>query len=295
MNQSPIKNSSLRDTIRCIEAYDSSLLPIKSIYENTYITKSNIDNFMYENNIVSSDIVLDTIREMNNIKGNILIVDDDKDFSTLSELCSLLESLDAKEIISVANGEQLSKMKLDKIAAFILRREYNDLAEIDRYIKQCDRLLEDIAEEKKIVKDKKQNSSYKFTARFFMNIIRSIFKSIIIPMVVTKKIKLPEPLAKIYKAMMSSAESKASTINNKRTSEGKKPVPTNINSYKKAIKVASTITDVIVPNAIDIYLSFKDYDKLLSNYENSILSVKRDLETKRDRILSDNRSQKAKK
>lgn len=289
MNQSPVKNSSLRDTIRCIESYDPSLLPTKTIYENTYITKSNIDNFMYENNILSSDIVLSTIKEMNNIKGNIFIIDDDKDFSTLSEFCLLLESLDAQHVMDVADGKQLSKMRIDKLAAFILRREYDDIGELTRYIEECDRLLKDIREERKIADDKKRNSSYKFSIRFFFIIIRSIFKSIVAPFVIKKQIVLPAPIAKLYMdaiEFLNNKFSKKSSDKPQTTPSGAPVIPSNpMEPFIKGYKIGRALGTTIIPNTINLYLSFKDYNKLLDHYEAEITKVKVGLQAKRKAIL----------
>ena len=289
MNQSPIKNSSLRDTIRCIEAYDPSLLPIKSIYENTYITKSDIDNFMHENDIHSPFTVLDTIQEMNNIKGNILIIDDDKEFSTLTELCSLLESLDAQHVMDVADGKQLSKMRIDKLAAFILRREYDDIGELTKYIEECDRLLKDIKEERKIADDMKRNSSYKFSARFFFIIIRSIFKSIIMPFIVKKQIVLPTPIAKLYTdaiEFLNSKLSKKSSNKPQTTPSGAPVIPSNhMEPFIKGYKIGRALGTTIIPNTVNLYLSFKDYNKLLDHYEAEITKVKIGLQAKRKAVL----------
>ena len=281
-------NPNLRDVIRCIESGVSSF-PIKQIYDTNYVTENSINCFMEENDIKNIDIVLSTICDTHNIK-EVYIVDDDNEFSTLTELCSLIESLDANEIMSVASGSQLRQMRLDKISAFILRREYDDIGEIDRYIAQCDRLLKDIQDERKIADDKKRNSSYKFSSRFFLIVIRSIFSTFILPMFVKKQIVLPKSIADMYAntmAKLSKSDGGTKTKEPEKTKTGMPVLKPNIpGPYLKGFKYGNALARTIIPNTANLYLSFKDYNKLLDHYEVEIKKIRNGLILKRKGVLA---------
>lgn len=288
MTSSP--NPTLRDIIRCMESEVSSF-PIKQIDELSYATENSINQFMEENDIKSRDIVVSMICETHNIK-DINIVDDDNEFSALTELCSLLEALNANEIMSVAGGSQLRQMRMDKLSAYILRREYDDIGELDRNIAQCERLLKDIEEERKIADDKKRNSSYKFSTRFFLTIIRSVFSTFIAPMFIKKKLVLPKPLMKVYENIINalSKDNGKKEEAPKVTKTGVPVVKPNIAGYyMKGFKYGTALAKTIIPNTINLYLSFTDYNKLLDHYESEIKKIRNYMVLQRKALIAKNK------
>lgn len=280
-------NPTLRDIIRCMESEVSSF-PIKQIDELSYATENSINQFMEENDIKSRDIVVSMICETHNIK-KINIVDDDNEFSALTELCSLLEALNANEIMSVADGSQLRQMRMDKLSAYILRREYDDIGELDRNIAQCERLLKDIEEERKIADDKKRNSSYKFSTRFFLTIVRSVFSTFIAPMFIKKKLVLPKSLMKVYESIINALSKDNGNKEEapKVTKTGVPVVKPNIASYyMKGFKYGTALAKTIIPNTINLYLSFTDYNKLLDHYESEIKKIRNYLMLQRKAVMA---------
>lgn len=256
MNRSP----SLKDIIRSYCNIDS--LNIIGYQNKNYVSESDILSFMKENDIESKDAVISSICEFNHISEiNIIDENSSDDLKTVSDFCSLLEALDVDDVIKVSSGKKELTMYLDQIAAFIFRREYDKVSELDTRIKQCTRILEDIDEERKVANTKK-NSSYKFSARYIINIVVSLFKIFVLPLVVSKSYKLPGSLIKIYNKI-------------------KKPLSGK--NSKKVLNIGLGVADT----AEDIgylYMSFKDYEGLLDVYYSKIDNIRKDLIRKKKKL-----------
>lgn len=255
MSQSP----SLKDIIRSYDHVES--LNIIGYQNESYVSESTIDQFMLENDIQSRDAVISSICEFNHISGiNIIDENSSDDLKMVSNFCSFLEALDVDEVMRLANGKKELSMYIDQIAAFALHREYDKLSELDMRIKQCDRILEDIEIERKNANNMRSNSSYKFSTRYIVNIVTSLFKIFILPFIVTKKYHLPKPLLKIYNRVMKSIESKKVWVG-------------------VGLAISDNIEDITY-----LYMSFKDYEGLLNEYYAKIDNIRRSLIRKKKQL-----------
>lgn len=255
MNQSP----SLKDIIRSYDHVES--LNIIGYQNENYVSESTIDQFMSENDIQSRDAVISSICEFNHI-SNVNIIDENSsdDLKMVSNFCSFLEALDVDEVMRLADGKKELSMYIDQIAAFVFRREYDKLSELDMRIKQCDRILEDIEIEKKNANNMRSNSSYKFSTRYIINIVTSLFKIFILPFIVTKQYHLPKPLLKIYNRVMKSIESKKVWVG-------------------VGLAISDNIEDITY-----LYMSFNDYEGLLNEYYVKIDNIRRNLIRKKKQL-----------
>ena len=255
MNQSP----SLKDIIR---SYDHvELLNIIGYQNENYVSESTIDQFMSENDIQSRDAVISSICEFNHISGiNIIDENSSDDLRMVSNFCSFLEALDVDEVIRISSGKQELISYLDQIAAFAFRREYDKISELDMRIRQCDRLLEDIDRERELARKKKFNSSYKFSSRYIVNIVTSLFKIFILPFLITKEYHLPTSLLKIFKRV-------------------KKITDKHKIGFGIGLGISSNIEDITY-----LYMSFNDYEGLLDIYYSKIDNIRKDLIRKKRRL-----------
>ena len=293
MNNLSPNNSNLRDILR-ISLEDISNMNLIEYNNKHYILKEDLNNYMINTDTKNQNIVLESIYDFYNI-NSVDIIDESNDNksndeSFICEFMILIESLDPDQVMSVAAGKQNTKMFMDQIAATILRRDYDKLSEINRYIRDCDIILEDIKEEKKNI-NSKSNSSYKFTAKFFFIIIKKLFRIFIYPKIISKTMKLPKPIENTMRKidssidrMLKKAGDKAySTIVNKPSSSRS----SNIN-LSKAFAIGDTIGALsdIADDAKYLYLSIKDYEELLNIYETKINQIKSNLESQKKKLES---------
>ena len=293
MNNLSPNNSNLRDILR-ISLEDISNMNLIEYNNKHYILKEDLNNYMINTDTKNQNIVLESIYDFYNI-NSVDIIDESSDNksndeSFIYEFMILIESLDPDQVMSVAAGKQNTKMFMDQIAATILRRDYDKLSEINRYIRDCDIILEDIKEEKKNI-NSKSNSSYKFTAKFFFIIIKKLFRIFIYPKIISKTMKLPKAIENTIKKiddsidrMLKKAGDKAySTIVNKPSSSRSSKV-----NLSKAFAIGDTIGALsdIADDAKYLYLSIKDYEELLNIYETKINQIKSNLESQKKRLES---------
>lgn len=318
MNQTP----SLRDTLRSSEdGIDNINVFIYEKYK--CVSKSDIEAYMESTGVSSKDVVLEDIKYRKNIKSQINIIDTEEYFfesdlelfsfvdQLINEFC-ILEAINPKDFDGMNMRDIKKEMFFDKLAASILRRNYNEVEEIDMYIKKCNRLKQDIAEERNKAIDFKNNSSYKFTSRFSVNFIKRTIKFLIIPYFVKTERKIyisrmPQfiqvaagklgigPLANKYKK--AAPETKKEKEDNKQVKNvsSDKPTVTSNNTLNKLKKltpdkameyatkvvewykyIAGSVNDVKM-----VYLSLADYNAILDGYEKNLDSIIRDLTQKK--------------
>lgn len=251
----------LKDILRS-SIGDPSSIPVIQYEGKYYVQEFSIEQFMMDNRILSEETVIQDICESNNIL-NIDIIDESQnnDFiNSIFELCNLLEAIDAKEVMDVADGGIKNQMLKDQICAFIMMREYDKKSELKAGIEKCDRLIKDIDEELKVADDRAKNSQYKFMARFLFSILKKLFMGFIYPLFVKKTITAPGKL----KDILGLATKKYHEI-----------VPTQLD---KAIYIGGIIFD-ITPDAVNAAKGAVNYKKLLIDYKSSIEGVKAELET----------------
>lgn len=255
----------LKDILRS-SIYDPSSIPVIECNGKNYVQEFSLEQFMMDNNILSEDVVIQDIRESNNIKDIEIVDESDEFINSIFEMCTILEALDAKEIIDVSKGSIDHEMAIDQICAFIMRRKYDNKAELDAAIKKCDRLIEDINEELKVADDKAKNSQYKFMVRFLYNIIKQLFIGFVLPLFVVNKVKIPAKLSKI-------ADNLSKKIS-------KIIIKKDLDRATKIMQIG-TITFDILSDAKDAYKVATNYKKFLRDYKASIEEVKAKLEIQR--------------
>ena len=258
----------LKDILRS-SIYDPSSIPVIECDGKNYVQEFSLEQFMMDNNILSEDVVIQDIRESNNIKDIEIVDESDEFINSIFEMCTILEALDAKEVIDVSKGSIDHEMAVDRICAFIMRRKYDSKAELDAAIKKCDRLIEDINEELKVADDKAKNSQYKFMVRFLYNIIKQLFTGFVLPLFVVKKVKFPGKLDKI-------ANDISKKIN-------KIIIKKDLDRATKIMYVGSLAFDIF-GDAKDAYKVATNYKKFLLDYKTSIEEVKAKLEIQRKNL-----------
>lgn len=251
----------LKDILRS-SIGDPSSIPVIQYEGKYYVQEFSIEQFMMDNRILSEETVIQDICESNNIL-NIDIIDESQNnafINSIFELCNLLEAIDAKEVMDVADGGIESQMVKDQICAFIMRRRYDKKSELKAGIEKCDRLIKDIDEELKVADNRAKNSQYKFMARFLFNILKRLFMGFIYPLFIKKTITAPGKFGKIVKLF---------------TKKYKEYMP---DKFDKVMYIGGIAFD-IAPDVSNSIKGARDYKKLLTDYKSSILEVKTDLET----------------
>lgn len=265
MNHSP---NILGDIIR-INNSDLSSFNIVTINGRNYITESSLYNFAEENRIEDVSMLLKSIAEFNNIKdlNTMTNTSNNHELNQICEIISLFESIDPREVVKVANGKNLFKMYINQLVAFVTNREYNKANDIKKYIKHCDKVLADIEEEKKKCREKEaKNSSYKFSMMYIFNIAFTLFEIFIAPKIISNmNIQWPSAIKKLF-------------IKNSTKVVAGKTVSVFGKHIKKSSIIKGMTVAVTVPDDLSgLYLSFTDYEKLLTEYEIQIKKCRNDL------------------
>lgn len=223
------QNNNIKDTLLSGE-YISSL-PISEFNGTPYVTMESIQEFMQDKGIDNVEIVVEDLIQYNN----------------LSDL--IIESLDMDAVEHAASGYQQMDRAKNKISALILNRNFDDVGELDRYIAECNRALDSIKEEKKKVSDRKNNDSYKFTAKYFISLL-NLMKALII-----------------------------SCINFNRTLSPVVKARSAYNAIQYALKLPSYISRLT--------MTFNQYDRLLDSYEVTITRIRDSLVEQRKKAAED--------
>jgi len=286
MNHSP---NSLKDTIRIMNC-DLDAIGIIEFNDKYYVNESNIRSCMKEWGVESIDIVISNINEFYNIKDVNVIseANDDLDLQFINEVMSLLE-IDAKEVIKTADGMNALTMYIDQAAALILKHKYDKPTELKKYIARCDRVLDDIAEEKKVAKKKGENDSYKFTAYYIYNLAKNIFSLFLAPLVMTKAtIKWPAAVLKLFDGV-------GGKLFKGITSSGGVSPTVWKNIAKTGFKTGEIFIGGMPSDLKNLWLSVNDYEQLLNHYEYKIKTVKAGLQYQLKQIeLKDQEMEKKK-
>lgn len=264
-NNSP---NSLGDYIR-IENADLAAIGIAELEGSHYATESSIVSFMEGNNITDRGMLMEALTKFNNTK-EITILDESTSEASLIDLrefMMILESLNPFEVVKVAKGRTLLRSLGKQIGSFVSGKEYDQQADLEGMIEDCNRMLEDIAKEKRRASSGKDTDQLKFSGMYIFNIAKSLFVILCVPLMLSeKKIKLPIALTKVF------------------VKDGKKAAATEVVKHSGKIrKVAGAaftgfdIATSLPPDVKGLYLSFKDYNELLTLYETQIRSIRNDL------------------
>ena len=234
-----------------------------------YITESSFINFLDENNITDSKMAFDSIKESNNIKDLNILNDsvclNNEDLRAVYEVLLLLEDINPREVVKIAKGRGLLSKYISQFTAFVTNKQYSEASELKKYIDRCDKVLKDIEDEKKKCKEKSKNDSYKFSIMFLFNIAVTLFMTFVAPMIISKvNVQWPKAIEKMFfKTSAKMAVKKTINVFGK---------PISKSAILKTLSAAIELPD----DLRGLYLSFMDYDKLLTEYETQIKKCRRD-------------------
>lgn len=267
MNQSP---NSFGDIIR-IENSNLGEIGVAEINGDHYVTESSIESFMEENNIASKSQLIESLIDFNNIQG-ISILDESTSDETLSmvrDVMMLCEDIHPFSINNTSNGNLILKSSMSQMIGIISRGKYNSAADLDRYIRKCDSMLEDIREEKKNVREKKSKvGQFKFSCMFLFNICKTVFFTFVIPLAVTSNVQWPDAIKKMFIKNGAKAATGFTAKHIGKVSMG---------TIAKASLIGIDAAIYLPPDLKGLYLSIADYEKLLNQYELDIQKTKRTL------------------
>lgn len=276
MNQSP---KSLRNLIK-IGNSDLGEIGVVEVDGNHYVTESSIVNFMNENEIDSQEQLIESLIDFNHI-DNLSVLDENTTDETLElarDVMMLYEDLNPFSISSAARGRSLLRVCMTQMSDIICKGGYAQISDIDRHINKCDRMLEDIQEEKAKVKEKGHSveGQAKFSCMFLFNLSKTVFLSFVVPLAALKKITLPAAITKLF------------ARNGGKAASGflSKKVIGDI-SMKTMAAAASMGFDAVIsvpPDIKGLYLSIAEYEKLLNDYEREIRRTKSSLVRQKDAL-----------
>ena len=276
MNQSP---KSLRNLIR-IENSDLGEIGVAEVDGNHYVTESSIVNFMNENDIDSKEQLIESLIDFNHI--NSLSIRDENTIDETLELTRdvmmIYEDINPFSVADAARGRSLLRVCITQMVDIICKGGYTQISDIDKYIRKCDRMLEDIQDEKAKIKEKGHSleGQAKFSCMFLFNLSKTIFLSFVVPLAVMKNVTLPTAITKLFAKNGNKAA--AGFISKKALG----------NVSKKTIATAAAIgfdaAVSIPPDIKGLYLSIADYEKLLNDYEREIRRTRSSLIRQRDTL-----------
>ena len=276
MNQSP---KSLRNLIR-IENSDLGEIGVAEVDGNHYVTESSIVNFMNENDIDSKEQLIESLIDFNHI-NSLSILDENTIDETLEltrDVMMIYEDINPFSVADAARGRSLLRVCITQMVDIICKGGYTQISDIDKYIRKCDRMLEDIQDEKAKIKEKGHSleGQAKFSCMFLFNLIKTIFFSFVVPLAVMKNVTLPTAITKLFAKNGNKAA--AGFISKKALG----------NVSKKTIATAAAIgfdaAVSIPPDIKGLYLSIADYEKLLNDYEREIRRTRSSLIRQRDTL-----------
>lgn len=274
MNQSP---NSLGDIIR-IENSDLNDIGVVEIDGNHYVTESSIRAFMQNNGIESKSQLMESLIDFNHI-SDITILDETTTDDTLvfaRDVMMLCEDINPFGVSNAASGTMVLKTCMSQMLSIITRGGYNSEADVIRYIKKCDVMLEDIQEEKKNARERNtKTGQVKFSFMFLFNITKTIFFTFVFPLAIAKKIQWPNAIKKLFISNGAKATTGFMTKN------------VGQYSVKTIAKAGAIGIDAVVslpPDLKGLYLSIADYEKLLDQYEHDIRNTRSALITQQRQI-----------
>ena len=276
MNQSP---KSLRNLIR-IENSDLGEIGVAEVDGNHYVTESSIVNFMNENDIDSKEQLIESLIDFNHI-NSLSILDENTIDETLEltrDVMMIYEDINPFSVADAARGRSLLRVCITQMVDIICKGGYTQISDIDKYIRKCDRMLEDIQDEKAKIKEKGHSleGQAKFSCMFLFNLSKTIFFSFVVPLAVMKNVTLPTAITKLFAKNENKAV--AGFISKKALG----------NVSKKTIATAAAIgfdaAVSIPPDIKGLYLSIADYEKQLNDYEREIRRTRSSLIRQRDTL-----------
>lgn len=278
MNQSP---NSLRNMIRT-ENSDLGKIGVVEVNGKHYVTESSLVNFMNDNDIDSKSQLIESLIDFNDIR-ELSILDENTTDETLvfaRDMMMLYEDINPFSVAQAAQGRSLLRMGMTQMANIVTKGGYTQVNDIDKYIKKCDEVLEDIAEEKQNAKEKSSFLKWKakFSCMFAFNIAKTVFFSLVVPLAVVKKITWPAAVSKLF--VKNSGKAVGGFLSKKIV--GGVTMKTAASAGLIGLDAAISLP----PDLKGLYLSVYDYDRLLSDYERDIRRTKNSLIQQKKTILN---------
>ena len=276
MNQSP---KSLRNLIR-IENSDLGEIGVAEVDGNHYVTESSIVNFMNENDIDSKEQLIESLIDFNHI-NSLSILDENTIDETLEltrDVMMIYEDINPFSVADAARGRSLLRVCITQMVDIICKGGYTQISDIDKYIRKCDRMLEDIQDEKAKIKEKGHSleGQAKFSCMFLFNLSKTIFFSFVVPLAVMKNVTLPTAITKLFAKNGNKAA--AGFISKKALGN------VNTKTIATAAAIGFDAAVSIPPDIKGLYLSIADYGKLLNDYEREIRRTRSSLIRQRDTL-----------
>ena len=278
MNQSP---NSLRDMIRT-ENSDLGKIGVVEVNGKHYVTESSLVNFMNDNDIDSKSQLIESLIDFNDIR-ELSVLDENTTDETLvfaRDMMMLCEDINPFSVAQAAQGRSLLRMGMTQMANLVTKGGYTQVNDIDKYIKKCDEMLENIAEEKQNAREK--NSSLKgqakFSCMFAFNIAKTVFFSLVVPLAVVKKITWPAAVSKLF--VKNSGKAVGGFLSKKII--GGITMKTAASAGLVGLDAAISLP----PDLKGLYLSVADYEKLLNDYEKDIRRTKNSLIQQKKTLLN---------
>lgn len=278
MNQSP---NSLRDMIRT-ENSDLGKIGVVEVNGKHYVTESSLVNFMNDNDIDSKSQLIESLIDFNDIR-ELSVLDENTTDETLvfaRDMMMLYEDINPFSVAQAAQGRSLLRMGMTQMANLVTRGGYTQVNDIDKYIKKCDEVLEDIAEEKKNAREK--NSSLKgqakFSCMFAFNIAKTVFFSLVVPLAIVKKITWPAAVSKLF--VKNSGKAVGGFLSKKIIGG------VTMKTVTSAGLVGLDAAISLPPDLKGLYLSVADYERLLNDYERDIRRTKSSLIQQKKTLLN---------
>lgn len=278
MNQSP---NSLRDMIRT-ENSDLGKIGVVEVNGKHYVTESSLVNFMNDNDIDSKSQLIESLIDFNDIR-ELSVLDENTTDETLvfaRDMMMLCEDINPFSVAQAAQGRSLLRMGMTQMANLVTKGGYTQVNDIDKYIKKCDEMLENIAEEKQNAREK--NSSLKgqakFSCMFAFNIAKTVFFSLVVPLAVVKKITWPAAVSKLF--VKNSGKAVGGFLSKKII--GGVTMKTAASAGLVGLDAAISLP----PDLKGLYLSVADYERLLNDYERDIRRTKSSLIQQKKTLLN---------
>lgn len=278
MNQSP---NSLRDLIKT-ENSDLGKIGVVEVNGNHYVTESSLVNFMNDNDIDSKSQLIESLIDFNDIRS-LSVLDEYTTDETLvfaRDMMMLCEDINPFGVVNAAQGRSLLRMGIVQMASLVSRGGYNQIRDIDRYIKKCDDMLINIADEKKNAKDKNNTlkGQAKFSCMFLFNLAKTVFFSIVVPLAAMKKVTWPNAISKLF---IRNGEKAVSGFLAKKIVGG-----ISVKTAATAGLIGLDAAISMPPDIKGLYLSIADYEKLLNDYEREIRKTRSSLIRQRQTLLN---------
>ena len=278
MNQSP---NSLRDMIRT-ENSDLGKIGVVEVNGKHYVTESSLVNFMNDNDIDSKSQLIESLIDFNDIR-ELSVLDENTTDETLvfaRDMMMLCEDINPFSVAQAAQGRSLLRMGMTQMANLVTKGGYTQVNDIDKYIKKCDEMLKDIAEEKQNAKEKSNTlkGQAKFSCMFAFNIAKTVFFSLVVPLAVVKKITWPVAVSKLF--VKNSGKAVGGFLSKKII--GGVTMKTAASAGLVGLDAAISLP----PDLKGLYLSVADYERLLNDYERDIHRTKNSLIQQKKTLLN---------